>query len=507
MNYTTATSICVERVRQYLENLTDPLLKEKEPPREPVVGEDAGLITDIIEIKKGGFIVVAHTGAGKTTFGLTLYHKARRREIGSDVLYVNLREVQEKIGSKIILNYNNLVRFIFNHGSKEYQELRKHIYSTLELRLECSDFIDCLRKFSTNYKGKKLILILDELERATDSPTRIQLIVNMLRDIRKFYDETNLVPVKLVILYPKIMEVQHIKEPLEVASQAAAVFTEFRELKITDEILYSYLDNLANSVNRGFATIKTLPGFKDLIKVLATLQTGRYIFPKLQRAIAISLCSAVPQIGDNPEMIGGNTELKFVNVGPDDVIDKTVVGIATGRPFRAGGTRSRSTIIEMWKDGIREICSNTYEKIFKRKGVGNITKIGYQDFLCGSDDVYIWFSLKKEITYDDQDVIKDVIIKGLDLRQVPRNFVVIVLYPEYSSIRISSESKHSTKIGKEQKTKKEEFTFTFRQKSLATEELISIAVKGGLHGFDTEIANKIIEELVSDIEKLIGIGK
>ncbi len=506
MNYTTATSICVERVRQYLENLTDPLLKEKEPPREPVVGEDAGLITDIIEIKKGGFIVVAHTGAGKTTFGLTLYHKARRREIGSDVLYVNLREVHEKIGSKI-LNYNNLVRFIFNHDSKEYQELRKHIYSTLELRLECSDFIDCLRKFSTNYKGKKLILILDELERATDSPTRTQLIVNMFRDIRKFYDETNLVPVKLVILYPKIMEVQHIKEPLEVASQAASVFTEFRELKITDEILYSYLDNLANSVNRSFATIKTLPGFKRLIKVLATLQTGRYIFPKLQRAIAISLCSAVPQIGDNPEMIGGNTELKFVDIQPDDVIDKTVVGIATGRPFRAGETRSRSTIIEMWTDGIREICSNTYEKIFKRKGVGNITKIGYQDFLCGSDDVYIWFSLKKKITYDDQDVIKDVIIKGLDLRQVPRNFVVIVLYPEYSSIRISSESKHSTKIGKEQKTKKEEFTFTFRQKSLAAEELISIAVKGGLHGFDTEIANRIIEELVSDIEKLIGIGK
>jgi KaiC/GvpD/RAD55 family RecA-like ATPase/phage pi2 protein 07 len=506
MNYTTATSICVERVRQYLENLTDPLLKEKEPPREPVVGEDTGLITDIIEIKKGGFIVVAHTGAGKTTFGLTLYHKARRREIGSDVLYVNLREVQEKIGSKI-LNYNNLVRFIFNHGSKEYQELRKHIYSSLELRLECSDFIDCLRKFSTNYKDKKLILIFDELERATDSPTRTQLIVNMFHDIRKFYDETNLVPVKLVILYPKIMEVQHIKEPLEVASQAAAVFTEFRELKITDEILYSYLDNLANSVNRSFATIKTLPGFKRLIKVLATLQSGRYIFPKLQRAIAISLCSAVPQIGDNPEIIGGNTELKFVDIQPDDVIDKTVVGIATGRPFRAGETRSRSTIIEMWTDGIRKICSNTYEKIFKRKGIGNITKIGYQDFLCGSDDVYIWFSLKKKITYNDQDVIKDVIIKGLDLRQVPRNFVVIVLYPEYSTIRISSESKHSIKIEKEQKTKKEEFTFTFRQKSLTAEELISIAVKGGLHGFDTEIANRIIEELVSDIEKLIGIGK
>jgi hypothetical protein len=249
-----------------------------------------------------------------------------------------------------------------------------------------------------------------------------------------------------------------------------------------------------------------LPGFKRLIKVLATLQTGRYIFPKLQRAIAISLCSAVPQIGDNPEIIGGNTELKFVDVQPDDVIDKTVVGIATGRPFRAGETRSRSTIIEMWTDGIREICSNTYEKIFKRKGVENITKIGYQDFLCGSDDVYIWFSLKKKITYDDQDVIKDVIIKGLDLRQVPRNFVVIVLYPEYSTIRIPSESKHSIKIEKEQKTKKEEFTFIFRQKSLTAEELISIAVKGGLHGFDTEIANRIIEELVSDIEKLIGIG-
>jgi hypothetical protein len=42
---------------------------------------------------------------------------------------------------------------------------------------------------------------------------------------------------------------------------------------------------------------------------------------------------------------------------------------------------------------------------------------------------------------------------------------------------------------------------------LTAEELISIAVKGGLHVFDTEIANRIIEELVSDIEKLIGIGK
>jgi hypothetical protein len=488
-------------VRQYLENLTDPLLKEKEPPREPVVGEDMGLMTDIIEIKKGGFIVVAHTGAGKTTFGLTLYHKARRREIGSDVLYVNLREVHEKIGSKI-LNYNNLVRFVFNHGSKEHQELQKRVYSTLELRLECSDLIDCLRKLNTNYKDKKLILILDELERATDSPKRTELIVNMLHDIRKFYDETNLVPVKLVILYPKIMEVQHIKDTLGRASEAATVFTEFRELKITDEILYSYLDNLANSVNRSFATIKTSPGFKELIKVLATLQTGRYIFPKLQRAIAISLCSADPHIGDNPEIIGGNTELKFDDVKPDDVIDKTVVGIATGRPFRAGGTRSRSTIIEMWTDGIREICSNAYEKIFKRKGIVNVIKISYQNFLCGSDNVYIWFSLKKEITYDDQDVIKDIIVKGLDLRQAPRNFVVMVLYPEYSTIRISSESKHSIKIEKEQKTKKEEFTFTFRQRSLTVEELISIAVKGGLRGFDTEIANKIIEELVSDIEKL-----
>jgi len=507
MNNTIAAFTCVERVTKYLENLTDPLLKEKEPPREPIVGEDMGLITDITEIKKGGFIVVAHTGAGKTTFGLTLYHKARRREIGSDVLYVNLREVSEKIGPKI-QNYNNLVRFIFNHDIKEYQELRNHIYSTLELRLECSDFIECLKKFSTNYKDKRVILILDELERATDSPTRINLIINMLRDIRKFYDETNLVPVKLVILYPKILEVRYLKDTLETASSAAAVFTEFRELKITDEILYKYLNNLANNVNRSFVTIKTLPGFKHLIKVLATLQTGRFIFPKLQRAIAISLCLAFPQIGDNPEILAEDTELKFIDIQPDDVIDKTVVGIATGRPFRTGETRSRSTLIKMWTDGTREICSDAYEKIFKRKGVENITKIGYQDFLCSlSDDVYIWFSLKKKITYNDQDVIKDIIIKGLDRRQAPRNFVVIALYPEYSTVRISSESKHVVKIEKEQKAKKEEFTFIFRQKSLTPEELISIAVKGGMHGFDTEIANRIVDELINDIEKLISIGK
>ncbi len=81
------------------------------------------------------------------------------------------------------------------------------------------------------------------------------------------------------------------------------------------------------------------------------------------------------------------------------------------------------------------------------------------------------------------------------------------LYPDYSVVRISSESKHAIKIEKEQKAKKEEFTFIFTQKSLTAEELISIAVKGGLHGFDTEIANIIIEELINDIEKLVSIGK
>jgi hypothetical protein len=514
---------CVSRLSRCLEKLTDDLLKKKDPPTKPIVGEPP-LIDLIVNVRKSNFVIEAHTGGGKTTLGLTLYHKARLGEIlGYDIIFVNLREAVEALKLRKEDFEKRILSMIFDHESDEYRSAEKHIYATVKLKIKCASFYECIEEFQrfSEEHRRRLIVLFDEFERAYNDWGIVErTLTNWFSDTRRFYDKTGNVPIKLVTLLPKVLRVDEFEVNLRSTNEAVAVFTEFRELRITDEVLRSYIWNLGNHVNPIFKSLLGYNGFKRLLSILGKLQSGRYVFPRLWEAIARSVCEAVNgQIeGDEEMFLRRLKDIRLPDIDVDLVVDPLVVGIAEGKPFRTQYTRSRSTVIEIWENGFSSLCEKVRNSLLGGVRSGEAIRplrIGYLNFICKSDETFIWLTLEKSV---DIKTLKTVGITILEaMGGIPASLSIIALIPEFArgvperslTIPVTRESlgvEREREGGRRRATEqaRREITVEYKYRTLKAEELLSIASKGGLVGFDIVIADKVIEELAHDIVSLIG---
>jgi hypothetical protein len=488
------------------------MLKEKNPRHKPIVGE-APLISHIISVRKGNFVIEAHTGAGKTTLGLMLYHKARLNEIPEyDVIYINLREAMEVLRGRSGGFEEKILRAVFNHSSDEYKMTERHIYSSTKLSIECSTFYNCIEEYYTREHQKRLILVLDELERTLNWGALEKVLTDWFTATRKFYESKGFIPIKLAVLLPKILKIRDFEESLRTSNEAVAVFTEFRVLSITDETLRSYIINLASNVNQRFSQLLLLENFKLLIKILSKLQSGRYIFPKLWEAISNSICNAVKDIieGDELEFLTKfNFDLPDINV--DALLNPVIIGVSEGKPFRTSG--SRSEVINMWENGFSRLCSvvgNYLPGIRGRESVGlRPLRIGYIDFVCKPNEAYIWMSLGKTLTLDTIKTLGNKILESSGTISAS-TLNIVALIPEFTrgmpirEIKLERELREKTEERRSKSSKKQVITFKIKYRTIGTEELLSIATIGGLLGFDEIIARNIIHELAQDIASMIA---
>jgi len=499
---------CISLIKHYLEEQTDGLLRRKDSKNMPIVGESP-LIKFITNVNKANFIVEAHTGAGKTTLGLTLYHKARFGQLQEyDVIYVNSRGVLEILRKD---NYENkLLNVIFNHTSEKYKELEKenYIYSTISLDIFCNNIEQCLQEYSSKYPNKKLIIVLDELERVLDWRSIENLINNWFVSTRKFYDKYGKVQVKVVVMLPKILEsLRTIRQSLQNTSEAALLFTEFREVSVDEDVLLDYVYRLGKRIGGCLEQLPSLKGFRHLIKILGHLRSGRLSVPPLWNAISFALCQALKEVMipetsnvSNWEELSQEIEKhiredckELPDINADMFVDPIIVGITEGKPFRG---KDRSQTIEMWERGFRSIC----EKLgYSLKPY----KFGYQDFLCRAGNVVIWMTLKKDIKIDDLRKIGSYIYKELGRVEAERGtvrFKVLALVPEFTQ---GSSEREITIEGVEhdkKKPKKIAINILFNYRILTIEELLAIAHMGYKSlSVDTNISNSIIEELIIDI--------
>jgi len=503
---------CISKVKDCLERLTDQMLKEKDPPCEPIYA-DISLIPHITGIRKGNFVIEAHTGAGKTTLGLILYHKARLKEIPEyDVIYINLRQTKEALRIADAEFEQKILSVIFNHESAEHKKAEGYIYSSTELKIECSNIYNCIDGYRGMWRGKRLIVVLDELERAIGWNVLARILTDWFTETRKFYENSGLIPVKLVVLMPKILRIKDFQQMLRENYEAVAVFTEFRTLSITESALRSYIENLAHHINQRLSRLLSHENFRLLIKVLSKLESGRYIFPKLWQAISTAVCSATGGTIEGSDLKSIVEGLKRPDINVQDVdiysiLDPTVVGIAEGKPFKTEG--SRAEVIEMWENGFSNLCDEVRSNLPGIKGRETAglkpLRIGYTDFVCKLDETYAWLTLEKGLFRNTIVTVGNKILESLRATGAT-SINIVALVPEFTrgipirEYKLERESKVESK-GRRTKTTAS-ITMRFKYRSLSTEELLSIATMGGLIGFDMEIARNIMNELAQDITSM-----
>jgi ABC-type dipeptide/oligopeptide/nickel transport system ATPase subunit/uncharacterized protein (DUF2164 family) len=498
-------SECVNRIERYLEKLTDTRLKEKNSDKLPIVGESP-LIKLIADVKKGNFVIDAHTGAGKTTLGLTLYHKAKHKEgelAAYDVIYINLREIPEKDEEFKQFSQEKILKILFDHESEEHKKVAACIYSTTKLQLKPQsqktpllyEYIkEYHQKMTEDTNKKRLIVVIDEFERAYKWDVIPKTLTEWFSATRKFYDETYALPLKLVILLPKILSLKKdIEETLKTANEAAFVFTEFKELKIDEGILNSYLNNLINKENIKIDSLQKKNGFKRLLKTLSKLQSGRYIFPTLWKAISTSICQNENEqiTGDIKDFLSKINKIDFKDIDADAFLNELVIGITEGKPFRI---YSKSEAIKIWDAGFHSLC----KKLKQEKEAIKPLKIGYQDFVYSlNDNIFVWMTLEKNLKIT---TFKKIGYKVSEFIGAPVELLnIIVLAPEFTR----GASVKDMKIEKIDESKRKRIIkLMFKYRILSTEELLSIATLGGLESFDQIIASQVIKELVNDINDL-----
>ena len=495
--------MCENIISHYLDKLTDEPLYEKAPSMSPIVGEFKDYMDLVINVKKANFVFEAHTGVGKTTFGLSLYHKARLNEIPYDVIFIRTSYIKDVIGGDI----RKLLKIIFDHNSKEFISGSRYIYTTTNLNIDdCDTLYTCIDRYYSSRRGREvlerfrgLIIILDELEQVYSWDIMTETLIKWFSETRKYYDENGVVPIKLLILLPKVLKVRELKQNIESFNRMTYVFTEFRELKIDENILRDYLYKLRDNVSPIFAKLLQDDEFKRLLKVLNALRSGRWIFPLLRKAIAKSICKAVNgQIQGNVGQFLKTISTSITSlprVSAEEILDKFIIGITEGMLFRAD---YRSHAIERWMTGFARLS----EKILGGRGERiQPIRIGYQDYILPdvSRNVIIWFSLRKSIA---RDVMQEII--GNILRRISisgRALKTIVLYPTFSSIAIE----RSLTFSEGERRQQRNITFEFKYRALSPEELAAIVSLGGVISLDITIAEKVVEEIVDDINALIRL--
>ena len=529
---------CTKNVADFLRWVTDELLKERVRTAQrggaqlrPVVGEPP-LINVILHASKGNFIIAAHTGAGKTTLGLLLYHKAVRGELpGYHTIYVNARALRDLLrdkGGPAELNESLILKAAFNEKSDIGKEAReqKAVYSSItdsgsSLDIACRELTECLQGlYEKVYKnGTRLILFLDEMERVFDRSFRAQIISNWFTKVRAFYDKTGSIPVKVVVALPKVLgELEELKDQLRTHGGEHVVnFTELRELSVDAEVLSSYVDNLDRLLNGALSKLKEDKEFRRLLSVLGHMISGRFSMPILQDVISEAICEALGYAFDPSHLKESLDKLRGKSITmsfttEQAIKDPIILSIVEGKPFRAPTNLGRKSIVDSWKKAVTELCAG---KDVDLRGTSPL-RLGYQDYICGVNTgavggtQILWFSLSKTITENKlSSILTNAINKGLIQLsgRSPEEVYILLLVPHYGACMIPdhretlSLSLSASRRKSETSARRVVLNINFKSRILTTDELLAIASKGFSHLYlDTMIADQIYKELKGDLK-------
>jgi hypothetical protein len=490
----------------YLNKITDETLYEKEPKDLPVVGLPNYLM-DLLRIKKGIFIIEAHTGGGKSTFGKILYHLAKKRYIPYNVTYIDAAVMrrEENISEDILIEK---IKEAMIKPFEYDQKNKKYIMTTVNINYsdDAQKFEDLLSK--VDEFGKEYLIIIDELEKVMSVELTSEAIAKWARDIRDYQNKTGKIPVKLLILLTKVLgfTVTLLKK-IEDEGMDVKVITEYRNLRIDSSILENYLEEL-NSHFRVKGLAKNLVGevideksIKKFTALLTNLENGRYIFPLLRDAIAdciekfLSGYSEKEKIQNFNELIKAlnDTESKPIVISAENYVDKAIVAITNDRYYKI--SRNKKEAIKLWNEGVKGLSTLVASRIGNYNS--QIISMELNHFIHQiSPSSFLWLSLARvtrENTYEKTITkISKVLEQVTGKRKQAKKIVeVILLKPEKRPAAIVDPKTISG------------IEFRFKIHDLTNEEILALLGITGKFNLDEASSEIIIIELADTLAKMI----
>jgi len=493
-------------VNDNLREITDETIRKKQPEDMPVVGLPKPLQDLLLTIDKGIFIIEAHTGGGKSTFGKMLYHLARKGSIPYDVTYIDatMMKREENASSDVFLieKIEKVVVKPFENSNKD------SVMTTATINYGEGDqkFEDILSKIDES--NKKYLIIIDELEKAIDVALAGDRIAKWATAIRNYYNKTGKIPVKLIILLTKVLEYSgSMLDKIDKEGKDVKVFTEYRNLKIDNNTLWDYLKALNTYFKSKGLNKKDLIGgvideksIKKLTELLSNIENGRYIFPILRDAIADSIekflsgySKEIQRIDDVIKLLN-DTENKPIVINAESYVDQAIVAITSDRYYKI--SRNKKEAIKLWNEGVKGLSTIVADKI------GNYTpqtiSMELNHFIYQiSPSSFLWLSLARVTrvnTYEKTiKKISRVYEQAGKGKQVKRIVDVLLLKPERRPAALVGQK---TIGGVE---------FRFKIHDLDIEEVLALLGVTGKFNLDKSTSEIIVNELANTLTKtLIG---
>jgi hypothetical protein len=512
-------------INNYLNEVTDRALRNPKIEYMPVVGLSSSLL-NLIYVQKGMFIFEAHTGGGKTTFGRLLYHYARRGIIPYDVIYLDLSSMKrvENVDPGLLMRkIEEIMARPAEYSTKDYV-----MSSTARNYIEGGNI-----KFEyilENVKDVPLIVVLDELEKAVEisAPAIPNQLAGWAEAIRVYYNKTGTIPVKVIILSVMTASTREaLRHKIAERGRDVEVFTEFRSLEIDYDTLTDYLNKL-NEHFRLMGLDASLIGdvidprsLRELIDVLINLRNGRYIFPYLRRAIALSVERYLegyqfPPNIDLASIINALNEVSSRGKAAEKINVKELVSrpvIALTRDHYYGIEDTRREAIRVWTISIGNLCRILAKMLAGRLAVREaeerVSEISHEpNYIIQyvARDTFIWFSLaRKAISKSsfekaiskiykrvlEQEVEREVARRP---RGVTRSIQVLLLKPSGVPVDfITTMIRGSVE-------------FRFKVHNLTKDELLSLLGVTARYDIDLDTSRTIVDELVAQLGALLMSG-
>ena len=493
----------------YLSEVTDVAVRDLNPTHMPVVGLSSRLMR-LLSINKGMYILEAHTGGGKTTFGRMLYHMAKRGLLHSDVIYIDASEMRRYEG---LPDEHALMKRLEDVMFRPKSYADKGYVMTSSTR----DYVEEVKSFDEalgRLEGANVIVVVDELEKAAaQAITSQDFIPKWALSLRRHFNRTGRVPMKIILLLTKVLALREtLMNCIRREGEDVRVFTEVRDLGVSQEVLEDYLSRL-NSHFKELGLRKDLVGdvvesksLKRLASLLSNLKNGRYIFPTLFKSIADAveryLEGSNVSVSSISDLIAALNDAngKPIEIDVGGYVDEALMSVVNRRYY--GIEASRREAIKGWSEGLRELCLRVAEEI---GGKGYVQEIS-SELNCliyqVSSNAFIWLSLAKSLDEGDYDRAIGKVSKVLapltaergrreSSRGLRRSLYVLLLKPEGSPAFIVK-----SKV-------RENVEFKFEAHELTSDELIALLGMSGRYGVPKDVSDTIGSELARHLSKTI----
>jgi hypothetical protein len=507
-------------LNSYLNEVTDRALRNPKIEYMPVVGLSSSLL-NLVHVQKGMFIFEAHTGGGKTTFGRLLYHYARRGIIPYDVIYIDIssmRRVENIVDPQLIMRkIEEIIARPAKYSTKDYL-----MSSTARNYIEEGDIR--FEYILENVKDAPLIVVLDELEKAVELPTILPQLAGWAEAIRMYYNKTGMIPVKVIILSVMTAPIhESFRHEIAKRGKDVEVFTEFRSLEMDHDTLTDYLSKL-NEHFRLMGLNVSLIGdvidprsLRELIDVLINLKNGRYIFPYLRKAIALSVerylegyqflstIDLVSIINALNEISNRGKVAEKINV--KELVSKPVIALARDHYYGIEDTRREA--IRVWTTSLENLCRILARMLAGREAEERVSEVSHEpNYMIQrvAQDAFIWLSLtRKAISRSsfekaiskiyrrvlEQEVEREVARRP---RGVTRSIQVLLLKPSGVPVDFIT-----TMI-------RGPVEFRFKVYNLTKDELLSLLGVTAKYDIDLDTSRTIVDELVTQLRALLMSG-